>query len=217
MGGFDKNLQYVLVPKGGEAGKMPNGKNECVIIDASLPSNSMKIPEDMKPTSILLTHTHRDHIVYLRNLQRVWTGIKVGVHQSAADKIKAKDIIQLKDETSLTVGGIDIKPIHTPGHYPDSMCFLIDDALFTGDTLFIGRTGRTVGALADTGELYHSIYDKLLDLPGSTMIYPGHDYGVEPRMTLSENIKISDLLQATSEENFIHRMKEYERIRQSNN
>ena len=88
--------------------------------------------------------------------------------------------------------------------------------VFTGDTLFVGRTGRTISDNASTKELYYSIYDKILSLPSNTLIYPGHDYGEKPTISLEENIKISPLLQAKSEKDFIERMANYEANRKQN-
>ena len=51
--------------------------------------------------------------------------------------------------------------MHTPGHFPDSICYKMENIIFTGDTLFVGRTGRTIGPNASTKDLYHSVYDKI--------------------------------------------------------
>ena len=103
-----------------------------------------------------------------------------------------------------------IRDRYTPGHFPDSVCYLMENIIFTGDTLFVGRTGRTISAKSSTNDLYHSVYDKILSLPSNTLIYPGHDYGEKPNISLADNIKISPLLQAKSEKDFIDRMAYYE-------
>ena len=100
--------------------------------------------------------------------------------------------------------------------YYDSVCYLVDNVIFTGDTLFIGRTGRTLSKGSNISDLYNSVYKKLLNLSGNTVIYPGHNYGSKPTMTISENIKISNLLQASGEKDFIDRMKNYEKTRANN-
>ena len=76
----------------------------------------------------------------------------------------------------MKIGNLKIKAIFTPGHYFDSICYLVENILFTGDTLFVGRTGRTISAGSDINNLYDSIYNKIFKLPGDTYIYPGHDY-----------------------------------------
>ena len=103
--------------------------------------------------------------------------------------------------------------LHTPGHYYDSICYQLDSVLFTGDTLFVGRTGRAISAKSDIAALYDSVYNKILTMDGNTRIYPGHDYGEKPTITLKENIKISPLLQARNLKNFQQRMDEFERTR----
>jgi glyoxylase-like metal-dependent hydrolase (beta-lactamase superfamily II) len=82
--------------------------------------------------------------------------------------------------------------------------------LFTGDTLFVGRTGRTVSKGSDTRQLYQSVYNIIFDLPGHTIIYPGHDYGPKMTISIDENIVLSPLLQADDEDDFVQRMADYE-------
>ncbi len=98
-------------------------------------------------------------------------------------------------------------------HTQDSTCFHVQDALFSGDTIFVGRTGRTIGAGSDTRQLYRSISGKLLTLSGNTTIYSGHDYGPVQKISMKENIEMSPLLQATDEDDFVRKMEEYERSR----
>jgi len=88
--------------------------------------------------------------------------------------------------------------IHTPGHTPGSVCYLAEGNLFTGDTLFVGAAGRTDLAGASLNTLLESIENRLLTLPESTVIWPGHDYGDTPCSTLEremkENIYITDFI-----------------------
>jgi Zn-dependent hydrolases, including glyoxylases len=116
----------------------------------------------------------------------------------------------VNDKDRILLGKLNIDVIYTPGHFPDSVCYLMENIIFTGDTLFVGRTGRTISAKSSTNDLYHSVYDKILSLPSNTLIYPGHDYGEKPNISLADNIKISPLLQAKSEKDFIDRMAYYE-------
>jgi glyoxylase-like metal-dependent hydrolase (beta-lactamase superfamily II) len=132
------------------------------------------------------------------------------VHKDSQEKIKCNYIKPVKDKDIISVGQLNLEIMHTPGHYPDSICYLLDDVLFTGDTLFVGRTGRTISDKSDTRALYKSIYHKVLNLPDKTIVYPGHDYGPRASISLKENISISPLLQAKNEEDFIKKMEEYE-------
>ena len=108
-----------------------------------------------------------------------------------------------------------ITVLHTPGHYPDSVCFWNKkgSCVFTGDTMFVGRTGRTIGAKSNNSYLYSSIYDELLKLPQQTVIYPGHHYGYKKSITLKENISLSPFFQCDSEDEFIRVMEQYEKTR----
>ena len=92
----------------------------------------------------------------------------------------------------IILGRLFILSLFTPGHYLDSMCFWVksEQIVFTGDTMFVGRTGRTISNGSDIRELYHSTYEILLKLPVNTTVYPGHHYGFRKEITIGENIKI---------------------------
>ena len=106
--------------------------------------------------------------------------------------------IKLKDGDILEVGSLNIEVIHTPGHTPGSVCYLVGENLFTGDTLFVGAAGRTdlIGGSLDT--LIKSIENKLIVLPKQTIVWPGHDYGESPSSTIGremeENLYITDFI-----------------------
>ena len=81
--------------------------------------------------------------------------------------------------------------------------------------MFVGRTGRTIGAKSNNSYLYSSIYDKLLKLPKKTIIYPGHHYGYKKSVTLEENISLSPFFQCNSEDEFVLVMEHYEKTRRN--
>ena len=136
------------------------------------------------------------------------------VYKDSEDKLKCHYIKPVKHGDIVTVGQLSLEVYHTPGHYPDSVCYRLDDnILFTGDTLFVGRTGRTISKGSDTRTLYRSVYDIIMDFPDQTTIYPGHDYGPKMTISLKDNIAISPLLQAVDEEDFVQRMADYEATR----
>jgi glyoxylase-like metal-dependent hydrolase (beta-lactamase superfamily II) len=92
--------------------------------------------------------------------------------------------IAVEDNARFPLGGLEITILHTPGHTADAICILVEDAVFTGDTLFVGKVGGTDlghGARAE----YESLHQKLLRLPDSTRVYPGHDVGVAPESTIA--------------------------------
>jgi glyoxylase-like metal-dependent hydrolase (beta-lactamase superfamily II) len=106
--------------------------------------------------------------------------------------------IRLKDEDVVEAGTLNIKVIHTPGHTPGSVCYLIDGNLFCGDSLFVGAVGRTdlIGGSLET--LLESLEKKLMVLPKETIVWPGHDYGDAPTSTIGremeENPYITDFI-----------------------
>ena len=120
---------------------------------------------------------------------------------------------KILDSQSFSLGAIGGKALHTPGHYFDWISYHMESVLFTGDTLFVGRTGRVISAKSDIKALYESVYKKILALPQNTRIYPGHDYGKTPSITIKENISISPLLQAKNLEDFKNIMHHYEKTR----
>ena len=165
----------------------------------------------------MITHSHHDHVKYINEYTEKYPEIKVIGHpKSKLNNASESNYLPMEDSSVFKLGGLEVKTIHTPGHYYDSVCYLVDNVIFTGDTLFIGRTGRTLSKGSNTPDLYNSVYKKLLTLPGNTIIYPGHNYGSKPTMTISENIKISNLLQASGEKDFIDRMEYYELTRANN-
>ena len=207
-GGYDKNYSYLL---------------SCletissIIVDASLELSILQPFIKTRPAAILITHSHHDHIKYINEYIEKYPEIKVIGHPKSKLNNNPKiNYFPVKDNSPFKLGSLEIKIIHTPGHYYDSVCFLVENVIFTGDTLFIGRTGRTLSKGSNTSDLYNSVYKKLLTLPGNTIIYPGHNYGSKPTMTISENIKISNLLQASGEKDFIDRMEYYELTRANN-
>ena len=208
-GGYDKNYSYLLTCL--EA-------ISSIVVDASLELSRLQPFIKTRPAAILITHSHHDHIKHINEYIEAYPDIKVIGHpKSKLNNTPEINYLPMKDNSVFKLGGLEIKTIHTPGHYYDSVCFLVENVIFTGDTLFIGRTGRTLSKGSNISDLYNSVYEKLLTLPGSTIIYPGHNYGSKPTMTMNENIKISNLLQASGEKDFINRMKNYEKTRVNNN
>ena len=207
-GGHDKNYSYILTCL---------ETINSVIIDASLKSSMLQPFQKSIPTAILITHSHHDHIKYIKEYIETYPDIKIIGHPKSKLNISTINYWPVKDYSTIKLGSLEIKTLHTPGHYYDSVCFLVENVIFTGDTLFIGRTGRTLNKGSNVYDLYNSVYKKLLNLPIDTIIYPGHNYGSKPTMTIEENIKISNLLQASGEKDFVDKMKNYEMTRIKDN
>ena len=97
--------------------------------------------------------------------------------------------IKVKDDEIIKVGDLNIKAIYTPGHTSDSYSFLMNDLIFSGDTLLINGTGRTDFQNGSAKDSYESIFNKLLKLPEKTLLYPAHDYNGEKVSTIGKEKK----------------------------
>jgi glyoxylase-like metal-dependent hydrolase (beta-lactamase superfamily II) len=130
---------------------------------------------------IINTHGHSDHTAGNRDLIKL-TSARVVMHRLEPGS-RAVDIA-LGDETEFAVGTISLRIYHTPGHTPGGICLYAEGNLFTGDTLFVGDSGRTDLAGGDRKALGASIRMLMNDLPDQTVVWPGHDYGPTPSSTL---------------------------------
>lgn len=153
-------------------------------------------------THILATHTHFDHaneVHYIAGKMDV----KVCVHESEASVFgNIPNVMKVGDGDIINVGNLAFKVIHTPGHTPGSVCFVVDSALFTGDTLFIDGIGRTDLAGGDSEQMYNSLA-RLRQLPDKMVVFPGHEYGPSPTATIGEQKKTNSYLQCTSVSDFL--------------
>lgn len=177
---------YPLGEYGANCYLVLNDKNrEGIVIDpgangAGLIKEIEKLTYNIK--GILLTHAHFDHIGGVKELKDKYN-IPVYVNQGEVDNSKVdnnvysklpNDCSLINDGDVLNIGEINIKCLHTPGHSKGGMCFLIEDSVFTGDTLFQGSIGRTDFISGDFKTLIDSIQKKLITLDGDTKVYPGH-------------------------------------------
>lgn len=207
-GAFEVFTYVLACPETREAAVIdPAGEPERILLALS--------GEDLRARYILNTHGHADHILANQSLKEALS-VSVCMHRMDAAfftdpetqermckelGLSCKPAVDelLEDGQTLGLGELRIQVIHTPGHTPGSACFLVQGNLFTGDTLFVGAAGRTDIPGGSLDALLASIRDKLLVLPGKTVVWPGHDYGETPASTLGrereENIYITDFLQ----------------------
>ena len=162
----------------------PNCYTNCYIItclqtrDSVLVDAPGEAPEILKqlqgtnPRYILITHSHTDHVGALSELKSKLR-IPVGAHRLDADGLSLRPDRLLDDGEEISFGNITLKVLHTPGHTPGSVCFLIGRHLISGDTIFPGGPGKTESA-ADLKQIIESITSKVFVLPDDTEIYPGH-------------------------------------------
>ena len=148
------------------------------------------------------THTHADHITALGELRDKTNCYSLVGKQSQATCASNK----FEDNQKIPLGELIITALHTPGHTDDSYSFLITDKnqtyLFTGDTLLIRGTGRTDFQNGNAAEQYQSLFNKILLLDETTMIYPGHDYRGQTTSTLKEEKQFNPRLQVNNQEEY---------------
>jgi glyoxylase-like metal-dependent hydrolase (beta-lactamase superfamily II) len=131
--------------------------------------------------SIVNTHGHSDHTAG-NGLLKASTGARILLHSQDADYYPAADVL-LTDEAPLHLGNVIFGVLHTPGHSPGGICLYAPGNLFTGDTLFVGDSGRTDLPGGHRATLGASIR-RLMQLPEDTVVWPGHDYGPTPSSTI---------------------------------
>ena len=207
LGGYDQNFTYLI---------SCSITNAQILIDASISIKKIIPFVNKNLKAVLITHSHVDHISNINQYIDFFDNIMIVGHPDSIINIKKK-VKTVNHNQNFTIGKLNFTSIHTPGHYYDSICYKLNPVLFTGDTLFVGRTGRVVSKKSNINDLYNSIYKNIFDLPHDIRIYPGHDYGNQPTILLKDNIKISPLLNAKNRNDFIKKMKEYEDNRISNN
>ncbi len=150
------------------------------------------------------THGHPDHINALDDLLQLHdVPVYISEHEADFYMPRHKNVRRNKPDEVITVGDLSLKAIHTPGHTPGGQCFLIHDKLLTGDTLFIDGCGRCDLPGGDAKQMYGSLYDIIMRLPGHLVVYPGHDYGPTPTATLGEQKRTNPYLQCSSLEEFL--------------
>jgi len=157
---------------------------------------------DLKLVKALDTHLHADHITGLGALRDRTHCITVMGEQTKADVVS----MRLGDGDKLTIEGVALDVIYTPGHTDDSYSFVMPDRVFTGDTLLIRGTGRTDFQNGDPRAEYHSIFGRLLKLPDATLVYPAHDYKGDTVSTIGEEKAFNPRLQVKSVEEYVDLM-----------
>lgn len=174
---------------------------EAAVIDPSQEAGSdaygsIFTEKDLTLRYILETHTHADHISSARELRKMFGG-KIAMHKTSPSP--SKDI-SLEDGTALSLGGGTIGVLATPGHTDESVTYCIPGAVFTGDALLIGGTGRTDFQRGNSTDLYESLWQKLMLLPEETIVHPAHNYHGRTASTISEEKRENPRLKLEREE-----------------
>ncbi len=142
-------------------------------------------------TGVWLTHTHFDHIQEVGAVMNA-ANVPVWVHPLERSQLNevTGEIRDINDGDTLTVGNEKAQVLHTPGHSPGAVCYVIGDGVITGDTLFVGAIGRTDLPGSDPRAMGKSL-KRLAQLPEELIVYSGHNYGDRPTSTIGREKQIN--------------------------
>ena len=179
---------------------------EAVIIDPVLENVESYIKLlnelDLKLVKVIDTHIHADHVTGASKLKQETNCSTLMGEHTPADAVE----IKVKDDEIIKIDQIKIKAMYTPGHTSDSYSFLMDNYLFSGDTLLINGTGRTDFQNGSSKDAYNSIFNRLLKLPEDTILYPGHDYNGKESSTIGNEKKFNPRLQVKNVDEYVEIM-----------
>jgi glyoxylase-like metal-dependent hydrolase (beta-lactamase superfamily II) len=186
-------------------------QRKCLVVDPAWNVADIQrivAEDDMRLEGVLATHHHPDHV----GGDLFGTGVpgvrellaehplKIHCHRDEAEWIRRVTGVSKSDlhpcggGDVVTVGRVEVRLIHTPGHTPGSLCFLVDGKLVAGDTLFLRGCGRTDFPGGDPDEMYRSLTQRLARIPDETVLYPGHQYDPRPSATLGETRRTNPVL-----------------------
>jgi len=191
------NFTYLVAEKAGGQG---------VVIDPSFGIDPVLAAIDergVKVRYILNTHSHQDHIAGNAEVKER-TGAKVVAHKVAP----IHQDLSVTDRDAVSVGDLRFHVVHTPGHTKDSVLYVFEGNVATGDTLFVGECGRTDLPGGSPAELFDSLHHRLLTLDDALVVLPGHDYGTSPTSTIGRERAENYTLQPRTLEEFLKFMQE---------
>ncbi|GMV68058.1 MAG: hypothetical protein AMXMBFR76_04970 [Pseudomonadota bacterium] len=179
---------------------------EAVIIDPVLEQMNAYLQLlrelDIRLVKAIDTHTHADHVTAMGKLREVTGCVTLMGEQTKAECVS----LRVRDGETIHVGALTLRALYTPGHTDESYSFVMDDRVFTGDTLLIRGTGRTDFQNGNARAQYDSLFNKLLKLPEETLVYPGHDYKGWTVSTIGEEKRYNPRLQAQSVDEYVNIM-----------
>ena len=179
---------------------------EALIIDPVIENTDeyIKILKnlDLKLVKVIDTHIHADHISGLNELSKRTKCSKIMGEKSNSEILD----IRVKDNEKIKIENIELISMYTPGHTDCSYSFLMNNRVFTGDTLLINGTGRTDFQRGSSHDAYHSLFNKLLKLPEKTLVFPAHDYNGKKHSTIENEKNNNPRLQVKSAEEYAEMM-----------
>lgn len=181
-------------------------KRECVMVDPAWDVKAVyqeAEKDGMKVTGALVTHAHFDHVNALDDFLAKTPG-KIYCQKAEAEFLKfwESDLKPVESGEKLRIGDIEITFLHTPGHTPGSQCFLVENRLVSGDTLFINACGRCDMPGGNAEEMYRSL-KKLSELDDKVILFPGHNYSDAPTSTIGQEKQQNPYLKCPSLQDFL--------------
>ena len=192
----DKSSTYTYIISSGKG-------REALIIDPVIEHTKeyIKILKDLelKLVKVIDTHIHADHISGLNELNKQTECTRIMGEESESEVID----LRVKENEKVKIEGVELITLYTPGHTKCSYSYLMNDRVFTGDTLLINGSGRTDFQGGSAMEQYDSIFNKLLKLPDKTLVYPAHDYNGKKFSTVESERNNNPRLQVSSPDEYI--------------
>src|SRR5215470_7646255 len=196
---------------------------EALVVDAAwdIPGLLQLAEQDgFTITKALVTHYHQDHLGgdfsghHIEGAVELLEKIKAKVYINKTEApflarltgLSDSDMVKVDSGDKTTVGNMEVTFIHTPGHTPGSQCFLVENRLVAGDTLFINSCGRVDLPGSSPEDMYYSLTQKLAKLPDDTVLYPGHNYAEKPFATLGEQKRHNMFLRFNNLSDFLELM-----------
>ena len=179
---------------------------EALIIDPVLENveDYIKILNqlNLKLVKVIDTHIHADHVTGAGKLRDKTKCVTIMGEHTPTNAVEVK----VKDDEIIKLDKLNFRALYTPGHTSDSFCFLMDNYLFSGDTLLINGTGRTDFQNGNSKDAYNSIFKRLLKLPEETLLYPAHDYKGQTVSTIGKEKRSNPRLQVKNVDEYIEIM-----------
>ena len=192
---------------------------ECMVVDpayAIVDILEIVDQDEMKLTGVLATHYHPDHVggsmmgVKIQGVADLLEKCQVPIHINKHETkwvarttgLNENDLVQHEGGDKVSVGDVSITFVHTPGHTPGSQCFLVEQRLVAGDTLFLDGCGRTDLPGGNPGDLYTSL-QTLASLPAATIVCPGHQYSALPSANLGDVVSTNHVFRPSSQQQWL--------------
>ena len=195
----DKSSTYTYIISSGKG-------REALIIDPVIEHTKqyIKVLKDLelKLVKVIDTHIHADHISGLNELNKQTECTRIMGEESESEVID----LRVKENEKVKIEGVELITLYTPGHTKCSYSYLMNDRVFTGDTLLINGSGRTDFQGGSAMEQYDSIFNKLLKLPDKTLVYPAHDYNGKKFSTVESERNNNPRLQVSSPDEYMQIM-----------